>query len=543
VTDAAWDDVLIGSGINSLVAAALLARAGRRALVLDRNDWVGGAIKTESITYPGYRHDVFSAWHPLFVASEAYQLLGADLRDRGLDYVQADLPTATVLSDGHAAFLSTSVEQNVEEFDRHGRGDGASWRQVVEQFGENADLAFGMLSSELWSTRGALLGVKAAQRLGRRGLARLTGEMMITARDWLQSTFASEPVRALLAPWVLHAGLGPDAATSGFMTQVIASSIEANGIPLPRGGGSRLVDSLVQLIRDSGGSVEVSCDVDKVIVRNGRATGVRLASGRIITARRTVIANVTPTQLYERLLRDVALDQSVRESARRYRYGRAGMQMHIALSEPPEWRGDERLRRTAIIHLTPGLDGVSRAVNEADRGLLPAEGTIVCGQPVAADASRVPPGGSILWVQILDLPSRPIGDAADEIDVGDGSWTVELRELYADRIQRRMSQHIGNLDDAMLQRAVLSPLDLQAANPNLVGGDIFSGAVSIDQNLVWRPCPGLPGHRTPVGDLYHIGASTHPGPGLGAGSGTIVARELLSRSSRSIRAIRALART
>jgi phytoene dehydrogenase-like protein len=179
------------------------------------------------------------------------------------------------------------------------------------------------------------------------------------------------------------------------------------------------------------------------------------------------------------------------------------------------------------VHVTPGLDAVSRAVNEAERGLLPAEATIVCGQPCAVDPSRAPEGASILWIQLQELPSRPKGDAAGELDVGDGSWTDQLRERYADRIQARLGRQIENLDSALLARVVLSPADIEAANVNMVGGDIYSGSCALDQNLIWRPRPELPGHKTPLDGLYLIGASTHPGPGLGAGSGTLVAKELL----------------
>ena len=168
-------------------------------------------------------------------------------------------------------------------------------------------------------------------------------------------------------------------------------------------------------------------------------------------------------------------------------------------------------------------------MNEADRGLLPAEATIVCGQPMAVDPSRAPEGSWIVWVQLQELPSRPKGDAAGQLDVGDGTWTEELRERYADRIQARLGRQLTNLESALRKRVVLSPADLEAANVNLVGGDIYAGSCALDQNLLWRPRPGLPGHRTPVERLFHIGASTHPGPGLGAGSGTLVAKELLRR--------------
>jgi phytoene dehydrogenase-like protein len=166
-------------------------------------------------------------------------------------------------------------------------------------------------------------------------------------------------------------------------------------------------------------------------------------------------------------------------------------------------------------------------VNEADRGLLPAEATIVCGQPVAVDPSRAPEGSWIIWIQLQELPvGRVKGDAAGEIDVGDGSWTEELRENYADRIVSRLGRHIQNLERATIRRVVFSPADIAAMNVNLVDGDIYGGSCAPDQSLLFRPLPQTPGHRTPVEGLWHIGASTHPGPGLGAGSGYLVYKEL-----------------
>src|SRR5206468_128158 len=210
------------------------------------------------------------------------------------------------------------------------------------------------------------------------------------------------------------------------------------------------------------------------------------------TAGRAVIANVTPTQLYGRLLEDEA-PPAVAERGRQFRYGRSEMQIHFALSEPPRWEGDERLASAAIVHLTPGLDGVSRAVNEAERGLLPAEATVVVGQPLTMDPSRAPEGAGILWIQLQELPWHVKGDAAGEIDVGDGTWTEELRERYADRIQARLARHIPNLESSILARTALSPADLQAANPNLVHGDPYGGSLALDQNFLWRPFGAQPG--------------------------------------------------
>jgi phytoene dehydrogenase-like protein len=522
-----YDVVFVGSGINSLAGAALLARGGKRVLVLERNDYLGGAIRTEEITRPGFLHEVFASWHPLFVGSAAYAELGEELGARGLEYLHTELPTASLFPDGTSAFLTTSHDANVAEFERLAPGDGEAWRRVVAEFMPNADLAFGVLGTELWSSAGAGLGVKAYRRLGRRGLVGFTGALLASCRDWVTETFASPQVHGLLAPWVLHTGVGPDAASSGFMTRVIAVAVELGGMPVPRGGGVRLVEALAGIVGDAGGACQTGREVERILVRDGRAAGVALAGGETVEAAEAVVANVTPTQLYGHLLAVDQVPVAAAEAARRFRYGRAGMQIHMALSEPPRWAGDERLGGTAIVHLTPGLDGVSRAVNEAERGLLPAEATIVCGQPTTVDPSRAPDGASILWIQLQELPARVLGDAAGELDVGDGAWTEDLRERYADRIQARLALQIENLDSALQARVVLSPADIEAANVNMVGGDIYSGSCSLDQNLVWRPRPELPGHATAVARLYHIGASTHPGPGLGAGSGTLVAQHLL----------------
>jgi len=520
------DAVIVGSGINSLACAALLARAGWDVCVLERSAHLGGAIKTAELTEPGYRHDVFSAWHPLWVGGAAHAELGDELAARGLEYLNTEHPTATLYPDGEAAFLLRTVDANAAELDRHGQGDGDAWRCALDDFLPNADLAFAVLGTELWSRDGLALGLKAYRRLGRRGLVEFTGDVVRSSRDWLTGTFESERAHGLHAPWVLHTGLGPDAAASGFMTQVIAVAIQEGGMPIPRGSGDRLVEALVRLIRDHGGVCEADRDVARIVVRDAEATGVRLADGADVTAARAVIANVTPTQLYDRLL-DGAVTPPVAERARRFRYGRSEMQIHFALSEPARWDGDERLGETAVVHLTPGLDGVSRAVNEAERGLLPAEATVVVGQPLTMDGSRAPDGAGLLWIQLQELPWHAKGDAAGEIDVGDGTWTPELRERYADRIQARIAAHVPNLESALRKRVALSPADLEASNVNLVHGDPYSGALALDQNLLWRPFPANPGHGTPVRRLWHIGASTHPGPGLGAGSGTLVAKRLL----------------
>ena len=229
---AGFDAVFVGSGINSLAGAALLAKDGWRVCVLERNDWLGGAIKTvDGLTAPGFRHEVFSSWHPLWVGSPAYAELKPDLDRLGLEYLNTDLPTATAFPDGSSAHLSTDGAANAGEL-------GDAWQRQFDEFMAAADIAFGALGTELWSTQGLSLGRKAYKQFGRRGLVEFAGHSLLSARDWLHDTFPDERVHGLLAPWVLHTGLGPDQAMSGFMTQVIACALQLGGMPVPKGGGA-----------------------------------------------------------------------------------------------------------------------------------------------------------------------------------------------------------------------------------------------------------------------------------------------------------------
>ncbi len=156
-----------------------------------------------------------------------------------------------------------------------------------------------------------------------------------------RQTSSRNAVRGLIAPWVLHTGLGPDSATSGFMAQVIAFAVQEGGMPVPRGGGAKLPEALVQLIRDHGGECRLETEVDLDRRRVGPGDRRADCRGRAVTAERAVIAGVTPTQLYGGLLGNPR--DPVAAAGRRFRYGRSEMQIHFALSEPPVWRGDERL--------------------------------------------------------------------------------------------------------------------------------------------------------------------------------------------------------
>ena len=311
------------------------------------------------------------------------------------------------------------------------------------------------------------------------------------------------------------------------MSKVIAFALEVAGAPIVKGGAKHALTAFERLIRDQGGDIELSADVERVLVdANGGARGVRLAGGKEIEAAKGVICSVTPNQLYGRFLADVALPADVTESVSQYRYGKGNFQIHYALKAPPQWKAPA-LGTVALTHLTPGLDGVSKAANECERGMLPAVPTICVGQPAALDPSRCPEGKSILWLQLPEAPRFIKGDAAGEIAVAaDGNGRKPCARNTPTGSKRSWPSHIENFRDNVIARKSYSPADLEALNINLVGGDPYGGFCGIDQFFVWRPFHNSINHRTPVARLHHIGASTHPGPGLGGGSGYLVAKAL-----------------
>lgn len=521
------DYIVVGSGINALVCAALLGQKGHKVAVLERNDRIGGCIRTESITEPGFIHDVMATTFVLFVTSPAFAALAPALTERGLNFADSDTPTGVLLPDGRHAVLSKDRARNIAAFNALAAGDGQAFDAEMQRFGGNAGFVFGLLGGSLWSTATLKLVAREGWRRGLRGLASFFGEALASGRAHLETRYRSEVMQALFAPWVLHCGLGTENAYGGEMIKVIGFALEAAGAPIVQGGAQKALDAFEKLITDHGGSIRTGADVARIALDGqGRARGVELADGSRLSANKGVICSVAPGQLYDRLLKDQPLPAEVSDGLKTFRYGKGNMQMHYALSAPPRWKSPE-LGKVALLHLTPGLDGVSRASNECERGLLPAVPTICVGQPTALDPSRAPDGKAILWLQLPETPRFIKGDAGGEIAApADSRWTDAIREQYADRVEAILASHIEGFRDSVIARRAYSPADLEAMNMNLVGGDPYGGFCGLDQFFVWRPFKSSVNHRTHVPGLYHIGASTHPGPGLGGGSGFLLAQRL-----------------
>ncbi len=203
--------------------------------------------------------------------------------------------------------------------------------------------------------------------------------------------------------------------------------------------------------------------------------------------------------------------------------------IHLAVEDLPDWRAGAELRDYSYVHIAPYLGDLGIAYAQATAGVLPGHPMIVVGQPTAIDPSRAPEGKHILWIQVRAVPSVIASDALGEI--GARNWAT-VKEAYADRVLALVEPYAPGLADSILARHVISPADLEAGNPNLVGGDHLGGSLHPSQNFLFRPMAGWSGHRTPVDGLYMCGAATWPGPGVGAGSGWLVGQMLTRQPGR-----------
>ena len=269
------DYIIVGSGINGLTCAALLGKKGRRVLVLERESVAGGCMRTEAATAPGYLHDVMATTFVLFITSPAFTKLGADLAKHGLDFAHIAQPTGALLPDGRSLVLSMDRTTNVARFNALAAGDGDRYRADVETVERDAALIFGLLGGALWTRATAKLLLREAWKRGPRGLAARLGEGLRSGRAWLETRYESDLVRALFAPWVLHAGLGPENAFSGEIARVIAFALEAAGAPIVKGGAANAVAAFKALIEAQGGEVRTGADVAEIVLSDGEASGVR----------------------------------------------------------------------------------------------------------------------------------------------------------------------------------------------------------------------------------------------------------------------------
>ncbi|SLN63258.1 All-trans-zeta-carotene desaturase [Roseivivax jejudonensis] len=516
------DAVVIGAGHNGLAAAAALAAKGWSVEVFEQADVPGGAVKTREVTLPGFRHDTGAMNLSLFAGSPFAQAHGAALARHGMDFAPAADCFATAFPDGRWLGVSTDLAVTAARIGGQSARDAATWRRLVAEFGQDAPHIFAVLGAPmtLRSLGRTALSVARQRGIGHvRSLARL---MLQSPRAFLDETFESERVKAMCAAWGMHLDFAPDQSGGAVFPYLEAMANQSFGMVIGRGGADTIVRAMVGMIEAAGGSVTCNAPVAEVLTAGGRATGVWLAEGRRVKAEKAVIANVAPSGL-ARLLPRGSGSARFDDGLARFRHAPGTMMLHLAMDDLPDWAAGAELRRFAYVHLAPSLHRMAATYAEAQAGLLPAEPVIVVGQPTVVDPTRAPEGKHILWVQVRMVPGTIRGDAANEIAARD--WTT-ARDAYAERVLDIMERYAPGLRARILARHVESPEDLEADNPNLVGGDQICGSHHPAQNFLFRPVPGFSDGATPIKRLWMVGAATWPGAGTGAGSGTLLAKRL-----------------
>ncbi|MDR2187838.1 MAG: NAD(P)/FAD-dependent oxidoreductase [Azonexus sp.] len=518
------DAIIIGAGHNGLACALHLAARGWRTLVLEQAATPGGAVRTAEVTVPGFRHDLCAMNLSMFAGSAFHAEHGQRLARCGLAFVPAARPFASVFAaDGGDAWLGLEQDlaatlAGIGRFSPH---DAEAWQALNARFEREAPHLFALMGAPLPSWQAARALWRMGRALGLAGLADVLRLLLSSPRDWLTGHFESDAVHCLLAPWGLHLDFAPDTAGGALFPYLEAMAGQRFGMALGQGGADVIVRSLTAALGEAGGELQTGVGVRRIVVSGGRAQAVETVDGQRLEARRAIIANVHPRALYGPLLGAAAPPDSAR--ARMLRPGPATMMIHLALAALPNWRAGAELQTFAYVHLAPSLEHMAQVYNQALSGLLPTEPILVVGQPTAFDPTRAPVGKHILWVQVRVLPAIPRGDAAGQIAAA--PWD-EIKAAYAERVLDILERHAPGLRQNILGRCVLSPVDLERDNPNLVGGDSLSGSHHLDQFFIFRPAFGRSRWRTGIDGLFHIGASTWPGAGTGAASGYLLARDL-----------------
>jgi phytoene dehydrogenase-like protein len=519
-----YDAIVVGAGINGLAAAVHLAAKGWKVIVLERADVAGGAVKTRELTLSGFHHDLYAMNLSLFAGSPFFAAHQQRLLAAGLEFVTAPRGFATAFPDGSWLGVERDVEATAGRIAAISEADAARWRAMAAAFVQDAPHFFALLAAPIpsWAALGVIW--QAWRARGSAWLGDAARVLLASPRNWLDENFESEKLKAMMGAWALHLDFSPDIAGGALFAYLESMANQSFGMTIGRGGANTVVSAMVRAIETAGGELRLGAEVTRVRIEEGIAKGVELAGGDRLEADRAVIANLNPRLLFGRLTQGWSSPATARLA--NLRPGPGTMMIHLALSDLPAWSAGEALKQFAYVHLAPSLAAMARTYTEALAGLLPAEPVVVVGQPTAIDPSRAPPQRHVLWVQVRVLPFVIRGDAAGSIVAT--HWDA-AKEAYADRVVDLIARYAPGLQSKILARAVLSPLDLERDNPNLVAGDSLSGSHHLDQNFVFRPAFGWSRYRTPIGGLYMVGASTWPGAGTGAGSGFRLATALCGR--------------
>ncbi|WP_328734175.1 phytoene desaturase family protein [Streptomyces bobili] len=515
------DAVVIGAGPNGLVAANLLADAGWSVDVVEQQPEPGGAVRHDRGVDPRFVNDLFSSFYPLAAASPV--LSGLRLQDHGLRWSHAPRVLAHPLSDGRCAVLDRRIDATAASLDAFHDGDGAAWRRLHEIWeGLRPDL----LDALFTPFPPLRAGTRLAVRLRAAGGLRLARTLLLPVRRMGAEEFGGEGGRLLLAGNALHADLAPEAAGSGGFGWLMSMLGQTYGFPVPAGGAGALTDALVRRLRSRGGTLRCGLRVDRVVVRDGRAVGVRTADGATLTARRAVLADVCVPALYGELVEREHLPAQLLADLQRFEWDFATFKVDWALDGPVPWRA-EPAARAGTVHLADGLDELTRFAAQIAMRQIPDRPFCLFGQMTTADPARSPHGTESAWAY-THVPHEVVSDAGDE-DLT-GAWDPKEREIMADRVERQVERFAPGFRALIRARRVLAPPTLQALDGNLRDGAINGGTAGIHQQLVFRPLPGTGRPETPVRGLFLASAGAHPGGGVHGAPGANAARAALRRN-------------
>jgi phytoene dehydrogenase-like protein len=518
------DAVVIGAGHNGLVAANLLAERGWRVLVLEEQAMPGGAVKSGELTEPGFTSDLFSAFYPLAAVSPALRALR--LEEHGLRWRRAPVAVAHPQPDGRCATLSLERDETAASLERFAPGDGERWHAFHATWEQAGDPFIDALLRPFPPLRGS---ARLAAALGPRGLLRFTRFALLPVRRLAEERFRGEGAAWLLAGNALHADLTPDSAGGGLFGWVLCGLGQEHGFPVPEGGAGRLTDALVARLLAHGGRLECGVAVERVLVRGGRAVGVRVGGGgEEIGAAHGVLATTIAPTLFRELVGEQQLPAGFVEDLGRFQLDNGTVKVDWSLDAPIPWTAQDA-RRAGTIHVADGMDALTRTTAQLSRRLIPDQPFLVVGQYAATDPTRQPPGRETAWAY-THVPQEVRGDAGG--DLLTGAWDEREVATFVARMEAEIERRAPGFGALIRRRHVFTPATLQAANANLLGGAINAGTAQIHQQVVFRPVPGLARPETPLPGLYLAGASAHPGGGVHGAAGANAARAAIVAAER-----------
>jgi phytoene dehydrogenase-like protein len=504
------DAVVIGGGHNGLVAANVLADAGWDVVVCEATDEPGGAVRSAELASRDFVSDLFSAFYPLGAASPVLNRL--DLPSYGLVWSHAPLVLAHVFPDGRTVSMSRDLDQTAESVSRFAARDGSAWKRLFAQWDA---IESDFLEAVFRPFPPIMPAQRLVRALGIGETARLARLALLSARRFGEEQFDGEGAALLVAGSGMHADVVPDGAGSGAYAWLMSMVGQKHGFPVPRGGASELARALVARLHARGGDVRTRTPVERVVVENGVAVGVELASGGRIAARRAVIADVNAPMLYNDLVGRDHLPRRFLDDLEKFQWDAPTLKVNWALSSIVPWEAEE-VRRAGTIHLGADMDGLTSFAACLSRREIPPDPFVILGQMTTADATRSPSGTESAWAY-THLPP--------ELDL-----TADDIQRHVERVESLIERHAPGFRSSVVGRYVQAPATLQGENPNLHAGAVNGGTAQLHQQLVFRPTVGLGGATTPIDRLYLGSSSAHPGGGVHGGPGSNAARAALRRA-------------